>query len=448
MTGHWKGVNSRRIVVSILMLAFLVQVGLAARVLQGSRDGPTDLAPDIFGAIAVARGETPYQQVFRIDETAPESVRSHWVTHSPATLAAVLGMLGLVGERESVDDVALMLGVIVWGVVMIAAIRRKDEFSILACLGAVATVSFAHTVYSIQNGVAFAAGMTMVLVLDRVGPRLLALILLGVLVALKPWLAPVAACLPGSRSAFRDLLTVALTACVTTLSVLPALGGAGVLGDWLTNALPANVMEFRTWRNTLSLTGALSSTGAAAVLALAMGAVMPAARRLLPRCSWPMLGWYGAIVLPPLAWPDYLVDLAPLLIYAVVYCPTPLRRAPLAIAAITILPSFVLPIWSEGYIYTSFWARGLMSLVLAIYLIAGVGERWFIGGPLTDNRFAQLLGVQSAGLFVGTRTHVPPPPELHSRRSLVQAESSVIGHNPHPGGPGAQPQEPDSRAAP
>ena len=335
-----------------IWLPLLVVVGLAAVVqvhgLRASMAFATaepyvdDFERDLYGAAAVLDGETPYQQLADIDtRLAGSSEGSYWVGHAPLAVAGALGALWLWGDIEGAASASRAVGVGLTTVAVAGAMSLRRKKVLFAVLAVVGSSSFAAAVRWNQHSLMVAAALLLVLKLEKTeGHRWLGLVLMGVLVALKPWLMPIAFCLPSSTSGWRDVLKVSVVAISATLIAASMLGGIAILRDWLVVALPNNIDAYARVAGNRSVIGALHPTLAAMTFAL-VTVSLPGIRRYLDRSLWPLLAWTVMMTLSPLVWDVYLIDLSALLLYEIVLRPQHMRVEPLLVVGSTILATFL-----------------------------------------------------------------------------------------------------------
>ena len=187
--------------------------------------------------------------------------------------------------------------------------------ALIVAAGLAATLGFRLDAFWLQGAGLAALLVAGVFVLEKRGLHKEAIMLLGVVVAWRPWLAPLAFVMPSSRSGFRDAAGVALVAITATFLALPWVGGVSSLRGWLLEALPANVEQYHAYEWNLSFTTLIPPSLIASVVYLALCALLPVIRRQLPTERWPQLGAIVILGFTPLVWSHYLLAVVAVLIY-------------------------------------------------------------------------------------------------------------------------------------
>ncbi|MGA7280200.1 MAG: hypothetical protein WBZ40_00310 [Acidimicrobiia bacterium] len=176
------------------------------------------------------------------------------------------------------------------------------------------TLGFISDAFWVQGAALLGLALVVALALERGEMRGVALLLLGLLVAWRPWLAPLAVALPNSRSAFRDAVMVWLTAVLATVVVLPVLGGWHVLGSWLFDALPGNLAYYGPYPWNFSVIGrhlpAVMATGVFGVATLAAGKI----RHMWEPEDRLLLAVLVIVLFAPLFWAQYWLALSPIVL--------------------------------------------------------------------------------------------------------------------------------------
>jgi hypothetical protein len=324
-----------------------VAVDLTVKGAVYRNQGITDLGRDLQGVAVLEQGGMPYGQLGDlIDEYGPAELplsgpprRSGWVVHPPVALAGARALLGLFGSDAELiarqvgfaatAGLALTIAVVLW--------RLGRWWGIPAAMATLVWVpTFTDTVW-IQGNAMAGFGLLAVVLLDRRGRATPARILLGILVAWKPWLAAFSLALPRSRSAVKDLFVVATTAVIATLVVLPFVGGFEALWVWVTEALPGNNVEARATPSNLSWTSVLPPGPATLVYLVGLLAV-PIARHRLPRDTWLLLPVALATSLAPFVWDHYWLALAPIVWLVLVNASLDLRVPVILWMTLALLP--------------------------------------------------------------------------------------------------------------
>jgi hypothetical protein len=283
----------------------------------------TDFGRDLLGADAVRAGLSPYQRVGDLVTELPTwsvmpEAHDYWIAHSPFAIAFAGFWSWIFGTAsESVFRVAswFAFGFIVSWMGLFAASRysRWDGLAIAAA----ASMSFGlpGEIWYLNGASLAALGLIGVFVLETAGRRTDALLILGVLVAWRPWLAPVALFLPNRNHLFRDLFVVGLTATILSVVSVGVIGGISVLSDWVQIALPGNFGDVNDWPLNMSLTGSFVTYEWSTAAFAAFSVVVLFISRHVDRGGWWTLGVIAIVVGSPLVWPQHLWNLTPLVVF-------------------------------------------------------------------------------------------------------------------------------------
>ncbi len=299
--------------------------------------GITDFGRDLVGARAVEVGGSPYGSLgdlydrygaVDLPQSGPPR-ETGWVVHPPVAIAGARLLLTLAG-LEQAELVARRLGAVGVGLLLVALFAlfqgtSKTLAGVVAATLVMWVPTFTDLLWIQDNGV---AGLLLlgVLWLDHVQRRSLALLLLGLLVAWKPWLAVFALGLPRSSSALKDLSAVAVTAIGATLLVLPFVGGWETLRIWVVDALPGNVVEARDTPSNISWTSFLTASAASVLYVIAVvGAAL--GRRFVDRDLWPLVAGLPAVTVAPFVWDHYWLAIVPAFAWAASAHPERLRSS-------------------------------------------------------------------------------------------------------------------------
>jgi hypothetical protein len=312
------------------VVAVLVTVlGLMSAYQALFRDAPypipiTDFGRDLLGARAAQLGINPYQTVGDLAAAIPDSgipteASDLWVAHSPLSIAVARLWLTVAGP-DLAEDIAefvqgLSLVLLLGGVWLFGARTWSHWHGLLLASATALTLGFRLDAFYIQGASLVALGLFLVLLMERQSWRTGGLLLLGGLVAWRPWLAPMALVLPRSASGTRDGVQVALTATLATLLVLPWIGGWQSVTSWVFEALPANLEFYSAYEWNMSPSGPFLSAAAGSVLYLAATLLLPSQRGRWISESWPVLGAAVILALTPLVWSHYWLALTIVLLY-------------------------------------------------------------------------------------------------------------------------------------
>lgn len=375
-------------------LALVNVVGVAATLPRLAGEGRVDFFTFLASAEQLRDGRSPYL-VPRVVATAAGSMVVHPNLNHPAALFAFLPLLAV--APPVAYGLWTLFGLACYALAIALALRelRLAPHRWPGVLVVALAAPAPGAAYSLQLGqwaLPLTLPMTVAWLLLRQGRRVVAAALLGLLVALKPFLLPLLALVaPWSGGARRPaasllapLAVAALAAALVSLAVLPVLG-AQVYADWLT------VLREVDWHShgfNISLAGLASrvaplargqvwtltvATVAAGLLALARRPGAFIAR--VDRDFGLLLA--VALLAAPLGWLYYIVLLMPLLTAIVARWPE-LPRWPrrLILAALPLLwaPHYLTPLYSEAL-----WSRlslramptyGLLLVALALALPA------------------------------------------------------------------------------
>ncbi|MGC2240472.1 MAG: hypothetical protein WA726_06505 [Acidimicrobiia bacterium] len=283
----------------------------------------TDFGRDLLGASAASHGANPYEQIGALAAGAPRlsigtGADDLWVVHSPVALFLAWVWLRLVGPVLAAPTADFLQGTAM--VALVAGLgyrmsQRASRWHGLLWAGALClSLGFVSDAFWVQGAALLGLGLVVALALERGGMRGVALVLLGLLVAWRPWLAPLAVALPNSRSAFRDAVTVWLTAVLATLVVLPVLGGWHILGSWLFDALPGNLDYYGPYPWNFSVIGrhlpAVMATAVFGVATLAAGKI----RHMWEPEDRLLLAVLVIVLFAPLFWAQYWLALSPIVL--------------------------------------------------------------------------------------------------------------------------------------
>lgn len=307
--------------VSIFLM--VVATILVWRVCQGPPDSIpiTDFGRDLLGADAVRGRLDPYQTVGELAPLVPgwelpPEANDHWVAHSPLAIVFAAGWSSLFGASseaafEVVSWVSLLL-VLTW-----LTARMSELYSIWGGLAVAAATAMsfglAAEMWYLGGASLAALGLIGAYELEGSRRRLPALALLGVLIAWRPWLLPVAFFLPNRRSLWRDIAAIGGVAIILTSSSAWWMGGYQIVLNWISTALPGNLEQVRPWPLNMSILGGV---GQPEVSFLIFGGVLVAflaVSRFVDRSRWWLLAVMAVLVGSPVVWPQYWLNLTPLI---------------------------------------------------------------------------------------------------------------------------------------
>jgi hypothetical protein len=279
----------------------------------------TDLGRDLIGARAAIEGYSPYQRLGTIAQLVPgidvpTYAESYWVVHTPFSVGAarVLWVTFREGAEAfagaaSIAAIALLMWYRPLRTGLSAPVRMLLAGALALCFGA------SIDVFWLQGASLLALALALSLTLAELGRRGLALAVLGVCVAWRPWCAPLALFMPRSETPIRDAGWVVATAGAATLASLPAIGGFSSLRDWV-EVLPQNTAEnlFFEWNSTFL---ARQSGATMSLVVLVVVCLLVATSRRLARAKTPTTASLAILALAPLVWPPHWVGLYPALLH-------------------------------------------------------------------------------------------------------------------------------------
>jgi hypothetical protein len=145
--------------------------------------------------------------------------------------------------------------------------------------------------------------------------------MLGLLVGWRPLLAPIALFLLNRKSLLRDLFGVSSVAVLTNSVALMWMGGSAVLFDWLSEALPNNLLQYQFHELNMSVMGAFVPTGWSTAVFGAVSLAAAGLTRVVPRSRWLLVGGVVILLASPLVWASYWVTVTPLLVLGMIGVP-------------------------------------------------------------------------------------------------------------------------------
>ncbi|MFQ5968607.1 MAG: glycosyltransferase 87 family protein, partial [Acidimicrobiia bacterium] len=298
----------------VLGLVALILVSLHSQFLWRTATGEiaqvpaTDFRRDLEGALAIERGEVPYQRLGEInpEQFAETSAADWWVAHSPAALAharVLLAVVGYEGANTLMRVLSLFGG---FGLAGALAYLLRDRKGLALTVGAAVLLSRPLGL-DVRWGQALSLvglGLLGVLLLvrsERVG---WAKVLLGLLAAWKVWPIVFALFLPRRGSRLPDFVHVAAIATFINLAVLPYVGGASSLWSWVGVALPGNLA--RSLPESISVAGLIGMPPPAATLLFLFGLAVGLWVGSRLEVEWqPVTGALAYFVFAPLVWDFY-----------------------------------------------------------------------------------------------------------------------------------------------
>jgi len=336
----------------------------------------TDFGRDLLGAALAQSGDNPYQEIANLPLGAINANfdgvggDTTWIAHSPFALALALLWLELLPHQylEPAALGVLVAALLLAGVISLQTTRRLPSRSSLAIVGASALMMGVRSdLFWLQGSALVALGLFAVYRLDIKGQRHFAVLLLGALIAWRPWLAPLAFFLPGGISPWSDAARVGAVAVALTLFSLTFVGGWDSLEKWLTVALPANLQGFRTYGGNQSLIGPYLPRLLTYAIYTTTIFLTSHFRRRIPSYTWPLVGALLILSLSPLVWSQYWLALLPCILLSL--------RHRVALAILVLL-ALVWPIaeYSGSAARLSSYTAVLLAGWLLVSEIEGSGE--------------------------------------------------------------------------
>ncbi len=259
---HAAGGPRRRLVLGlVLMLAATAATLQLANMVYAVAEDPdvtwavpvSDLGRDVIGSRASRDGGVPYGRLGDLDGSVPSEVRAWWVAHTPVAVAVAAALDSWTASPDRTARALTIVGLVGVAFALAAAGGRGFRGLLLLAAGLAVIPAWTDFIW-VQLGTLTAMGLLAVFGLDSRGWRRTAPVLLGVLIAWRPWLAPVALALPPRGRLWRDLWWVAIGGAGATLLALPWVGGWEGVVVWLTVAAPANLAQYRQTIGNLSVT--------------------------------------------------------------------------------------------------------------------------------------------------------------------------------------------------
>lgn len=282
----------------------------------------TDLGRDVIGAHGAAAGVAPYQRLGELSSYVPDYIEVHEassypVAHPPLAIAVAWGLSAVAGPAiETV--VRLMswfaLGFVATWLGLFVASRLTAWHGVAVAGGVAMSLGLAPDIWYLNGGAIAATALIAVFELERSRFRLVGLLLLGLLVAWKPWLAPLACFLPHRRRALFDLSVVASIAVTANLIGAMGIGGVTLFFEWVRVAVPLNLAEETKSAWNLSLIGGFIPSRLSGLVFMGACLIGLAATRFVRRDRWLLLAVVVIAVASPLMWHTYWLTMAPLLV--------------------------------------------------------------------------------------------------------------------------------------
>ncbi|MGH8872076.1 MAG: hypothetical protein ACRDWS_08885 [Acidimicrobiia bacterium] len=328
-TDDWSATAHRALPVLALAVGFLGAVHAVVAISDGAPyEVPiTDFGRDLLGAQAAQLGVNPYQSLGVLESeipaaSVPVEASDFVVAHSPLSIAGARFWLSFVGPSLAEPLAgAIHLGsliVVVIGVFIYTA-KKLMVWHGVALAGALTlTFGFRNDLFWLQGSALVAIGLALVFWLAGNGRGLVAILLMGLLVAWRPWLAPVGLMLPNRASWMKDLVRVGIVAASATLLALPYLGGWAALSWWI-GASSINMDFYLDYSWNLSLIGHMLPPPLAMLCFVAVGTTAASQAKRLPPQSKPALAALVILTFSPLVWPHHWLALLPALVLLIEY---------------------------------------------------------------------------------------------------------------------------------
>lgn len=370
-------------------LALVNVAGVAATLPRLAREGRVDFFTFLASARELRDGRSPYL-VQRVVSTDSGSMVVHPNLNHPAALVLFLPLLAV--GPPTAFWLWTLFGLACYLLAIALALRelRLAPHRWPGALVVALALAAPGAAYSAQLGqwaLPLSLPMTVAWLFARHDRRVASAALLGLLVALKPFLLPLLALFapwPGGArrpcaATLVPLAVAALAGALVSLAVLPMLG-IQIYGDWLT------VLRAVDWYShgfNVSLAGLLSrlvtlarwQVWALTVVTVAAG-LLALGRR--PEASIARVDRdFGlllvvALLAAPLGWLYYVVLLMPLLAAVVARWPElPSRPRRLVLAALALLwtPHFLMPLYSDA-LWSRLTLRAMSTYGLLLVMLA------------------------------------------------------------------------------
>lgn len=282
----------------------------------------TDVGRDVIGAHGAAAGVSPYQRLGDLRSYVPYYIEVHEassypVAHPPLAIAVAWGLSTMAGPAtETVVRVMswFALGFVATWLGLFAASRLTTWHGVAGAGAVAASLGLAPDIWYLNGGAIAAMALIAVFELERSRFRLVGLILLGLLVAWKPWLAPVACFLPHRRRALVDVGMVASIAVTANLIGTMGMGGIAAFLDWVRLMVPLNLAEETISAWNLSLIGGHIPPQISGLVFVGATIVGLLVSRYIERDRWLLLAVVVIAIASPLVWHTYWLTMTPLLV--------------------------------------------------------------------------------------------------------------------------------------
>lgn len=293
-----------------VLVAAAIQLGHAAYLITEDPDltgvvPVSDLGRDVIGARAAARGMIPFGQLQTLDESVPADAGTWWVNHAPFAIGIAAGFDAVTDAPDRLGRLLTVVALLVVAfVVGKAAVAERSPWWVLVALAVIGGLPVWADLDWVQVGAVTGLGYLAVLELVRRGRPRAGLALLGVLVAWKPWLAPLVVAVPGHRSLWRDVGWAATGGALATAVVVPFTGGVEGITTWVTVAGSRNLEQYRQIVGNLSLTRSLPLLLAYLIFVAGIGLVAAARSKVASEVR-PVVAAVVIMSLSLLVWPHY-----------------------------------------------------------------------------------------------------------------------------------------------
>lgn len=309
-----KDQGSARARLLLAAVALALGVGVAASAVWTVPT--TDVGRDLLGAEASLGGGQPYRQIRDLVPGGRDGEEgSYWVAHTPAAVGMWVPLLAV-----GVDTVTLEVGLraletlallLLFGYLVITAPSPLVAATVAVATPLALSVRVDLSWLALEGLVAWML-IGWVAAVQR-GPRWTAILLAALILAWRPWLAPVVLLAPWGGG-YRRTMTAALavTGLGTGITLL-SLGGPATLGAWR-HALEQNFGQYAGSPWNLSVTGPIMP-GIGVIMGVAVvGVAMATGGRL----GWNRVAIGVAVIaaLSPLVWIHYWIPLAVVLLAA------------------------------------------------------------------------------------------------------------------------------------
>lgn len=277
----------------------------------------SDLRRNLMAVSAIDRGAvTAYDQLGVLSRSIQGDEGEWWVAQSPSAVASA-HLFALFGDQaESVYRVGSVAAFLLAVLLLSRIVPRRDWLAGAWVVGAVMVSAGWISDISWLNGQGYTAlGISLFLWAHHRGAHDSGAVLLGLLIAWRPWLLPLVAFDASGRQVWKRLWLGGMTGGAATVASSLVLGGVSEIARFALVATPANAEQFRSFAWNLSLTATATPAFAMVAYVAAISATITLAVRG-KRHGASLLAIATVLGVSPMVWSHYWLPMA--LLWAVV----------------------------------------------------------------------------------------------------------------------------------